>query len=101
MLKNVIKVSCGAFFLLSASCFAGEYTEFGYIEWVKVNASNHCWGNLNYRYGESGGQQFYLENCNDQMMKMLELAQLTGRKVALILEGIDVKAKPLLAVSLL
>ncbi|WP_272844202.1 hypothetical protein [Pantoea ananatis] len=100
MLRHVIKVSCGAFFLLSTSCFAGSYTQPGYIEWVKANSNNHCWGRLNYKYGQSGGQGFYLDSCNDQMMNLLKLAQMTGRKVALILEGDGSDYKPLYAVTL-
>jgi len=100
MLKNVIKVSCGVLFLLSASCFAGDYSQSGYIKWVKSNYADVCWGMMSDSYGGSDAQGFRMDSCNAQEMSLLKIAQLTGQKVTLILTGDGSEYKPLRAVTL-
>lgn len=100
MLYNFFKVSALALTLISTSVHAGEYKDEGYIEWIKSNKDNHCWGNMLWNSQGTKGQGFYLVNCNPEMMSLLRLAQITGSKVTLNLEGNGQAYKPLLGVTI-
>lgn len=80
------------------SAFSGSYNESGYIDWLKANKDNHCWGRLLYGLNNTSGQGFYLNDCDWQIMSMLKVAQVTGAKVQLILDGNGAESKPLLGV---